>query len=38
MRYGEMMDLITCDSIYSGTQEPKKEKKTYTFDEAMKLR
>ena len=38
MRYGEMMDLITCDSIYTGTQEPKEIKKKYTFEEAMELR
>lgn len=38
MRYGEMMDLITCDSIHSGAQEPKKRKRKISFDEAMKLR
>ena len=38
MRFGEMMDLITCEAIYSGAQKPKAVKKHYTFDEAMKLR
>lgn len=38
MRYGEMMDLITCDAIFSGAQDQKKQKRKYSFEEAMKLR
>lgn len=38
MHYGEMMDLITCDAIFSGAQEPKKQRRKYSFEEAMKLR
>lgn len=38
MRYGEMMDLIACDAIFNGVQQPKEEKKHFTFDEAIKLR
>lgn len=38
MCYGEMMDLIACDSIYNGVQRPKAEKKQYSFEEAMNLR
>jgi len=37
-RYGQMLDLIACLSIYNGTAEPKRKKKVYTFDEAIKLR
>lgn len=36
-RYGEMMDMIACLSIYEGTAVPKKQPIT-DFDEAMKLR
>lgn len=37
-RFGEMLDLINCLSIYNGGAEQKAEKKKYTFDEAMALR
>ena len=38
-RYGEMMDMIACLSIYEGSAVPKKNKTVYTdFEEAMKLR
>lgn len=36
-RYGEMMDMIACLSIYNGGAEQKMPKKKYTFDEAMAL-
>lgn len=36
-RYGEMCDMISCFAIYNGAT-PKKEKKTWSFDEVMKLR
>lgn len=36
-RYGEMLDMITCHSIYNGTLVPKKKKKIWTFDEALAL-
>ncbi len=36
-RYGEMMDMIACLSIYEGSAVPKKQSIT-DFDEAMKLR
>jgi len=35
-RYGEMLDMITCYSIYKGMARPKKKK--FTFAEAMELR
>jgi len=38
-RYGEMMDMISCLSIYDGTAVPKKQTKRFTsFDEAINLR
>ena len=36
-RYGEMLDMISCFSIYNGAK-PKKEKKKWTYEEAMELR
>nr|DAO40382.1 MAG TPA: hypothetical protein [Caudoviricetes sp.] len=36
-RYGEMCDMISCFAIYNGAK-PKKEKKAWSFDEAIKLR
>lgn len=36
MIYGEMMDLINCESIYTGAAQEKK--KAMTFDEVMMLR
>lgn len=35
-RYGQMLDMINCFSIYKGTAYYKKKK--YTFDEAISLR
>ena len=37
-RYGEMMDMIDCLSIYSGVAEPKKAASVLTYDEAIALR
>lgn len=38
-RYGEMMDMIACLSIFEGTAVPKKKKSILTdFDEIMRLR
>lgn len=36
-RYGEMLDLIACFSIYNGAKE-KPYKRALSFDEAMQLR
>lgn len=36
-RYGEMLDMIACLAIYNGAK-PKEKQKTWTFDEAMKVR
>lgn len=38
MRYGEMVDLINCMSIYEGRAEPKAKRKKMTFDEAIAMR
>ena len=35
-RYGEMLDMIACLAIYNGAT-PKKKRKHWTFDEAMKV-
>lgn len=35
-RYGEMMDLLACSSVYNGDVKVKKKKLTY--DEVMNLR
>ena len=37
-RYGEMLDMIDCLSIYNGGAEPKRKAKVYTYDEAIALR
>ena len=37
-RYGEMMDMLACLSIYEGSAEPKKKKRKLSFDEITKLR
>lgn len=37
-RIGEMQDMISCLSISNGSAKPKREKKKYTFDEALALR
>lgn len=38
-RIGEMLDMISCLSIYEGAALPRQEKKIYTnFDEAIQLR
>lgn len=36
-RYGEMLDMIACFSIYHGAN-PKRKQKHWTFDEAMRVR
>lgn len=38
LRFGEMMDLIACDAIYSGMLEPKQKKQKLGYDEAIALR
>lgn len=35
--YGEMMDMMACERIYSGTARQKNARK-WTFDEVMRLR
>lgn len=37
-RYGEMMDMLACMSIYEGSAEPKKQKKKLSFEEITRLR
>lgn len=37
-RFGEMVDMISCLSIYQGAAVEKAKKKTWTFDEVMALR
>ena len=37
-RYGEMLDMISCLSIYNRGADQKLPKKNWTFDEAMALR
>lgn len=34
-RFGEMLDMVSCFSIWNGTA---KEKKQYTYEEAISLR
>lgn len=37
-RYGEMLDLIDCLSIYNGAAEPKRQAVALSYDEAIALR
>ena len=37
-RYGEMLDLIDCLSIYNGAAEPKRKQAALSYDEAIALR
>ena len=37
-RFGEMIDMISCLSVYNGGAVEKEKKKTWTFDEVMALR
>ena len=37
-RFGEMMDMIACLSIYNGSAEPVSKKKNRTYDEMIALR
>ena len=37
-RYGEMLDMIDCLSIYNGAAEPKRKAVALTYDEAIALR
>lgn len=36
-RYGEMLDMIACLSIYHGAK-PKRKQEHWTFDAAMRVR
>lgn len=36
--YGEMIDMISCLSVYQGTAREKKKPKKYSYDEAIALR
>jgi len=38
MRYGQMLSLLNCMSIYEGMADPKKTKRHMSFDEVTKLR
>lgn len=35
---GEMQDMISCLAIYEGMAKPKKQKKNWSYDEAINLR
>ena len=37
-RYGEMLDMIDCLSIYNGAAEPKRKQAALSYDEAIALR
>lgn len=37
-RYGEMMDMISCFSIYRGAAKQARRKKKLTYEEIIKLR
>lgn len=37
-RYGEMLDMISCLSIYNGGAQPKKRAKKWDYDDAINLR
>lgn len=37
-RFGELLDMINCLSIYEGAAKPKERKTITDYDEAMKVR
>lgn len=37
-RFGEMIDMISCLSVYNGAAVEKEKKKKWSFDEVMALR
>lgn len=37
-RYGEMLDMIACLSIYNGGAQPKKKKKIMSYDDVINMR
>lgn len=37
-RLGEMLDMISCLSIYNGNAKPKKQKKKWLFDDVVELK
>ena len=37
-RYGEMLDMIACLSIYNGGAEPKLKSRVMNYDDAINLR
>jgi len=38
MRYGSMLDMISCFSIYKGAAQQKPKKKKLTYDEIIRLK
>lgn len=38
MRYGSMLDMISCFSIYRGAAQQKSKKKKLTYDEIIRLK
>jgi hypothetical protein len=38
MRYGSMLDMISCFSIYRGSAQQKPKKKKLTYDEIIRLK
>ena len=38
MRYGSMLDMISCFSIYRGSAQQKTKKKKLTYDEIIRLK
>ena len=38
MRYGSMLDMISCFSIYRGSAQQKAKKKKLTYDEIIRLK
>ena len=38
MRYGSMLDMISCLSIYRGSAQQKAKKKKLTYDEIIRLK
>lgn len=37
-RYGDMLDMISCFSIYKGAAKQKKKKRKLTYDEVIRLK
>jgi hypothetical protein len=38
MRYGSMLDMISCFSVYRGSAKQKEKKKKLTYDEIIRLK